>query len=415
MKKQVLSHWDKLHLWKPFTQMADYLKEDPLIISHAKGNYLYDIDGNKYFDGVSSLWTNVHGHRVKKIDNAIKKQLKKVAHTTLLGPSNIPAIQLAKKLVEITPKNLTKVFYSDSGSTAVEIALKMAFQARFPNRALFLSLTEAYHGDTIGSVSVGGIDLFHKIYKPLLFKTIKSKNDSFETIEKLIKKNHKKLIAVIMEPLIQGAAGMLTAPKGFLKHVRNLCTKYNILMIVDEVATGFGRTGKLFACEHENVQPDFLCLAKGLSGGYLPLAATLTTKKVFDKFKNKKETFFHGHTYTGNPIACASALANIEIFEKEKIIQKIQPKIKLFQELLEPLKKHSAIKEIRQCGLMIGIELAPTERSERRSVGTKICLKAREYGLLIRPLGNVIVLMPPLSIKNFEIKNIIRVVEKSLP
>jgi len=438
-KNSTLEQTDKQYLWHPFTQMKDWLENDQLIIERGDRVYLYDTEGNKYIDGVSSLWVNVHGHCHQKLNQAIKKQLEKISHTTLLGLGNTPSIELAKKLVEITPKGLDKVFYSDSGSTAVEIALKIAFQywqqtsppsplhemergaetakggrggVRFKTK--FITLANAYHGDTIGSVSVGGIDLFHKIYKPLLFKSIKVKPNA-KAIETAMKKHHQEVAAIIMEPLIQGAAGMLLLPKDLLKKVRQLCNKYNILMIVDEVATGFGRTGQMFACEHEKVSPDIMCLAKGITGGYLPLAATLTTPKIYNAFLGKHEelkTFFHGHTYTGNPLACAAALANLEIFQKEKTLKKLQPKIKLLQKELQKFTKLKNVKEIRQLGFIIGIELKGYPANER--TGHKVILEARKRGAILRPLGDVIVLMPPLSISEKELKKLLKITFESV-
>ena len=429
---------DKKYLWHPFTQMKEWEKEAPLIIERGEGNYLIDTYGRKYFDGTSSLWVNVHGHRKKEIDDAIKKQIDKISHSTLLGLGNVPSILLAEKLVKIAPKGLTKVFYSDNGSTAVEIALKMAFQYWKQTRpktqdprpkTKFVSSTGAYHGDTFGSMSVGEIDVFVKKYKPLLFPTFKAyypycyrcpihktypgcKIACIKKLEDILKKHHKEIAACIIEPIVQGAAGMIVAPHGFLKKVRGLCTRYNILLIADEVATGFGRTGKLFACEHEDVTPDFLCLAKGITGGYLPLAATLTTNKIYKAFfgdHTELKTFFHGHTYTGNPLGCAAALANLDIFRKEKILQRLQPKIKLLEQELSILKELPHVGDVRQKGFMAGIELVK-DRSTKKSypmeerVGYRVCMGARSHGLIIRPLGNVLVIMPPLSITTAEIK-----------
>jgi len=398
--------------------MQDWVENAQLTIERGDGVYLYDTKGNKYLDGVSSLWVTVHGHRKKELNQAINKQLGKIAHSTLLGLGNIPAIQLAKKLVKITPKGLAKVFYSDSGSTAVEIALKMAFQywqqTSLRKKTKFITLQNAYHGDTIGSVSVGGIDLFHKIYKPLLFKSLKVKPDA-KAIEAVMRKHHHEIAAIIMEPLIQAAAGLLLEPKGLLKAVRQLCHKYNILLIVDEVATGFGRTGKMFACEHENISPDIMCVAKGITGGYLPLAATLTTNKIYQAFLGRPEenrTFFHGHTYTGNPLACAAALANLAIFQKEKTLQKLQPKIKILQQELSRFTQLCNIKEIRQLGFMVGIELKGYSSKER--IGHRVILEARKRGAILRPLGKVVVLMPPLSITTTELKKLLKITYTSI-
>src|SRR3989339_439297 len=429
---------DKQYLWHPFTQMQDWLKNEQLVIAEGKGSYLYDTKRNKYLDGVSSLWVTVHGHRKKELNQAIKKQLDKLAHSTLLGLANVPSIELAKELVIITPKDLNKVFYSDNGSTAVEIALKIAFQywqqirspspsgrgARgegFKKKTKFLTLINAYHGDTVGCVSVGWIDLFHKIYRPLLFSSFKVGFDLKE-VEKVMKKHHHKIAAMIVEPLIQGAAGMLTQPKGFLKGVRKLCTKYNILLICDEVATGFGRTGKMFACEHEKVSPDIMCLAKGITGGYLPLAATLTSQKIYNAFLGKHEelkTFFHGHTYTGNPLAAAAALANLGIFKKEKTISKLEPKIRHLKKRLQKIGSLTIVGDIRQCGFMVGIELFKNKTTKepfpyKDRVGHQVILEARKRGVVLRPLGDVIVLMPPLSISHKELEKLLRITYESI-
>jgi len=418
------------HLWHPFTQMRDWVENEQIIIEKGKGSYLYDTNGKKYLDGVSSLWVTVHGHQKKEIDQAIKKQLGKIAHSTLLGLGNVPAIKLAEELIKIAPKGLNKVFFSDNGSTAVEIALKIAYQywenskikvqsakPQLKNKnykTKFLNLKNAYHGDTIGSVSVGGIDLFHQIYGPLIHKAIQAAPDAKE-VEKILKKRHREIAAMIVEPMIQGAAGMLLQPKGFLKAVRKLCTKYNVLLICDEVATGFGRTGKMFACEHEGISPDIMCVAKGLTGGYLPVAATLTTDKIYNAFLGpyeSKKTFFHGHTYTGNPLGCAAALANLKIFRKEKTIQKLRPKIKLLQKELKKFYDIPIVKEVRQLGMMVGIELIDFPYETR--IGHKVILEARKRGLIIRPLGDVIVLMPPLSVSIKELKEILKITYDSI-
>jgi len=419
-----LEQIDKKHVWHPFTQMQDWEKDDVCIIKKAKGNYLYDTQGKKYLDGVSSLWVTIHGHNHPYINKKIKQQLKKLDHSTLLGLANEPSIVLAEKLIKIAPKGLNRVFYSDAGSTAMEIALKIAFQywqqdKKKENRTKtkFLTLKEAYHGDTIGSVSAGGIDLFHKIYKPMLFKTIQIKSPyhhgnnktspakAIEELEKALKKFHKQTAAFILEPLVQGAAGIYTMPQGYLKAARKLCTKYNVLLICDEVAVGFGRTGRMFACEHENVSPDLLALAKGITGGYLPLAATLTTEKIYNNFKgnySEAKTFFHGHTYTGNPLACSAALANIELFNKDKTLEKLPEKIKYLSEKLKMFTAFPEVKDIRQIGLIAAIELDKFKWEDQ--IGHKIAMKTREKGLIIRPLGNNLVLMPPLTITKKELK-----------
>jgi len=416
-----LKKWDQKYIWHPFTQMKDWVKQEPLVIDSADGIYLKDIDGKIYMDGVSSLWVNVHGHRHPKIDAAIKKQIDKISHSTLLGLANTPSIELAKRLVEISPKGLAKVFYSDNGSTAVEIAIKMAYQywqnTGHTKKTDIVHLNNSYHGDTLGSVSVGGIDLFHKVYRKLIFKTIPLKGcgwPAIDELEQLLKKKSDKIAALVVEPLVQGAAGMLLWPNGALKKMRSLTKKYNVLLIVDEVATGVGRTGKMFACEHEGVSPDFLCMAKGITGGYLPLAATLTTKKVFDGFLfdyKEYKTFFHGHTYTGNPLACAAALANLEIFQKERTLSRLAPKINYLAKKLKMFYNLPSVAEVRQRGFMVGIELKG--KLEDRW-GAKVCEQVREYGVILRPLGNVIVLMPPLSISTKEIDFLVQATYRSI-
>lgn len=434
--RQLLKSWDKKYIWHPFTQMKDYEKEEPVIIEEGKGSYIKDIDGNWYIDGVSSLWVNVQGHRKKELDDSIKNQLNKIAHSTLLGLGNVPSIELAKKLIEIAPKGLKKVFYSDSGSTAVEIALKIAFQCcqqtGQKKKTKFISFVNAYHGDTIGSVSVGGMDLFHKVYKPMLFNTIKinapycyrchlglsypaCKLKCTQALENILKRQNQEIAGLIIEPLIQGAAGMLTQPKGYMKKVREICTKYNVLMIADEVATGFGRTGRMFACEHEKVSPDIMCVAKSITGGYLPLAATLTTGQVYNGFLadySQQRTFFHGHTYTGNPLACAVAIANLKLYEKEKLISKLQSKINFLKNELKRFRQLGHVGDIRQQGMMVGIELSKNRKSKEdytyaEKIGIRVINEARNHGVLLRPLGSVIVLMPPLSISKKELKTLL--------
>jgi adenosylmethionine-8-amino-7-oxononanoate aminotransferase len=394
-----LTELDRRHLWHPFTQQQGWTEEPPLVIERAQGTTLYDSAGNAYIDGVSSLWCNVHGHCHPAIDDAVRGQLDRVAHSTMLGLTHAPAIELAERLVALAPAGLTRVFYSDSGSTAVEIALKMAFQwwaqqgeAVARRRRSFICLRNAYHGDTIGSVSVGGIDLFHSLYRPVLFDAWQAEPGDATQLEALLDWHGDEIAAVIVEPLVQGAAGMLTHPPGYLRTVRELCDRHGVLLICDEVATGFGRTGRMFACEHEDVAPDLMCVAKGLTGGYLPLAATLTSERIYEGFLGAHEeyrTFFHGHTYTGNPLACAAALATLDVFEQEHTLERLQPKIELLAELLErhvaPL---ASVAEVRRCGFMVGIELV--EHPPAMRMGHQVTLAARRRGALIRPLGEVI-------------------------
>ncbi|HXY55100.1 MAG TPA: adenosylmethionine--8-amino-7-oxononanoate transaminase [Nitrospirota bacterium] len=440
-----LERLDKKYIWHPFTQMLDWEKEPQVIIESGSGSILTDIRGRNYIDGVSSLWVTVHGHLNKKINAAVSAQLEKIAHSTLLGLSNVPAVLLAEKLVKIAPKGLSKVFYSDSGSTAVEIAIKIAFQYwqqkgnEYRSKTGFISLKEAYHGDTIGSVSVGGIDLFHSIYQPLLFHTRKIESPycyrcslgrtypgcgiaCAEQAEEVIYSHRHETAALVIEPLVQGAAGMLMQPPGYLRKIRDLCSKYNILMIADEVATGFGRTGTMFACEHERVLPDIMAVAKGLTGGFLPLAATLTTDEIYRGFLGEYRdlrTFFHGHTYTGNPLACAAAIANIDLFKKGRTLQRLRPKITLLKKELNRFAELEHVGEIRQKGFMVGIELVKDKETKEpylleEKIGSRVIQEARKHGLIIRPLGSVIVLMPPLSITLSDMKRMLEIVYKAI-
>jgi adenosylmethionine-8-amino-7-oxononanoate aminotransferase len=404
---------DRDHLWHPFTQQASWADEAlPLVVDHADQTNLYDADGNAYIDGVSSLWCNVHGHRHPAIDQAIRDQLDRVAHSTMLGLTHEPAIELARRLVEIAPPGLTRVFYSDSGSTAVEVALKMAYQwwvqRGEPGRSGFICLENAYHGDTLGAVSVGGIETFHSLYRPLLFDAWQARAGDAEHLERLLDEHGERVGAVILEPLIQGAAGMLTMPSGFLARTRELCDAHGVLLICDEVATGFGRTGAMFACEHEAVSPDLMCVGKGLTGGYLPLAATLTSERIYEGFLGRPEelrTFFHGHTFTGNPLGCAAGIATLQTFEREQTVQRSLGKIELLTRLLdERVAPLPGIAEIRQCGLMVGIELHPGD-----ALGNRVTLAARRRGAVIRPLGDVIVLMPAPAMSAGELDRLVAI------
>ena len=420
MTTRELADIDKRVLWHPFTQQQGWCEEEPLIIERAAGCTLYDTDGNGYIDGVSSLWCNVHGHTHPQIDRAVRAQLERVAHTTMLGLSHPGAIELAQRLVDLAPPGLSRVFYSDNGSTATEVALKMAFQywrhRGEPGRNGFICLRDAYHGDTIGSVSVGGIDLFHACFGPLLFDTWQAEPGNAADMAALLQEHSGQVAAVIVEPLVQGAAGILTHPDGYLAAVRALCDEHDVLLICDEVATGFGRTGTMFACEQEDVAPDLMCVAKGLTGGYLPLAATLASERIYEAFLGKHEdlkTFFHGHTYTANPLACAAALATLDVFETEGTLATLAPKIALFGELLEefvaPLR---CVGVVRRRGFMAGIELDGFPLAAR--MGHQVTLAARRRGAIVRPLGDVVVLMPPLSISEEELCHLVQITAASV-
>jgi len=399
---------DREFMWHPFTPMREWLGEPPLVIERADGNELIDTDGRHYLDGVSSLWVNVHGHRHPRINAAIVAQLDRVAHTTLLGLGSTPSILLAERLVSLAPAGLRRVFFSDSGSTAVEVALKMAFQFQqlggHTRRTKFLALDNAYHGDTIGSVSLGGIDTFHRIFHPLLFHTLRVPPEA-DALERALAKHADELCALVLEPLVQGAAGIRLMPPGLLRVASTQCAKHGVLLIADEVATGFGRTGTMFACEQEGVTPDLMAVAKGLSGGYLPVAATLCTDEIFSRFLGtpaQRLTFFHGHSFGGNPLACAAALASLQVFSDERTLESLPAKMAALRVgLAERIAPLSHVFEIRHKGLMIGVELRRdrmTEYDADQAIGARVCSAARKRGVILRPLGPVVVLMPPLSI-----------------
>lgn len=423
-----LKEWDKRYVWHPFTPMAEYAKEDPLVVARGEGPYLYDVEGNRYIDGHSSLWVNVHGHCREEINRAIIEQLGRLEHSTLLGLANVPSVELAKKLVEITPSGLEKVFFSDNGSTAVEAGLKIAYQyhrQRKDNpgdRKLFVTVGEAYHGDTVGSVSLGHIALFHRVYGDLLFETLTiptpytyrsesgdpetCKSESLSALEKIVSERGDEIAGVVMEPLVQGAGGIIVHPEGFLREVRRITEKNDILLIADEVAVGFGRTGRMFACEHEGVEPDIMAVAKSMTAGYLPVAATLVTDRIYEAFLGPREagrTFFHGHTYTGNPLGCAAALASLELFEKDRVLEKMAEKEGILVRGLDDIASQPYVGEVRRRGFMVGIELVRDKKTKElfdpsTAVGHMVTKEARKLGAIIRPLGNVIVLMPPLTI-----------------
>ena len=429
-----LCRWDRDIVWHAFTQMAEY---EPLLIERAEGCTLIDIDGNRYIDGVSSLWCNVHGHRHPKIDAAIRTQLDCVAHVTSLGLSNPTTVQLAKKLVDLAPAGLNHVFFSDSGASAVEVALKLAFQywrqceSPQPQRTKYLAFDAAYHGDTLGSVSVGGVARFHAMFQPLLFDVVRlpapvgqpaSLSEHLAKLDAVLNEQSDELAAVVIEPLVQCAAGMLMHPPGYLRGVRELTQKHNVLLIADEVAVGMGRTGTLFACEQERVSPDLLCLAKGLTGGYLPVAVTLATSEIWRAFLGKYEdsrSFFHGHTYGGNPLGCAAALATLEVFEEEQTLANLPPKIARLQEHLQRLAQLPHVGDVRQRGLIAGIDLVTDKKTnelfpwhEKR--GLAVCQHALKAGVWLRPLGSTLVIMPPLAITLEEIDQIWLAVEHGI-
>ena len=428
---------DRETIWHPFTQMADWERDAPLVIERGEGNYLLDTDGRRYFDGVSSLWVNLFGHRRSEIDAAVRSQLDRLAHSTFLGLSHVPAVELSEKLLAAAPQGFSRVFYSDNGSTAMEIAIKMALQywrqkGGGDKKQAFMTLTEAYHGDTIGAVSAGGIDLFHRIFQPLLFATRRIPTPHCyrcpygldrrscalacaARMEEEVGRYRDELAAVIVEPLVQGAAGMLVMPGGYLARLRKATSECGVLLICDEVATGFGRTGTMFACGQEGVAPDIMAVAKGLTGGYLPLAATLTTAEVYDAFRGRYEefkAFFHGHSYTANPLGCAAALATLSIFETQDVLTHVASLSAIMAEELAKLAGRPCVGDIRQKGLMVGIEIVADRKTKEpfppeKKVGQRVVRRVREKGIILRPLSDVIVLMPPLSSTEEEIRHMV--------
>ncbi|OGI04933.1 MAG: adenosylmethionine--8-amino-7-oxononanoate transaminase [Candidatus Melainabacteria bacterium GWF2_37_15] len=399
-----LTQKDLKYIWHPFTQMKDYETDaPPLIIDRGEGIYIWDIDGNKYIDGISSWWVNTLGHCHPRLNAALKRQIDKIEHVLLAGFSHVPVIELAEKLIQITPPELAKVFYSDNGSTAVEVALKMAYQywqqSNQPQKTKFIALKNSYHGDTLGSVSVGGIDVYHKLYKPLLFDIYQAEMPYPDSIETILKEHHKEIAGLIVEPLVQAAAGMLMYPTEYLTQFRKLCDKYDVLLIDDEVAMGFGRTGQMFAFEHAGIVPDIICLAKGLTAGYLPLAVTITTEQIYQAFYDdydKFKTFFHGHSFTGNPLAASVAVENLKIFEEEKIIESLQSKIQCLKKNLEKFRNLDYVEDIRHIGMIGAVEF-------KENIGKNIYKEALKRGAVLRPLGKVVYFMPPYVITEEEI------------
>jgi len=434
-----LRELDRQHLWHPFTPMSLWNESDPLVIVAAEVMHLIDSDGNRYLDGVSSLWCNVHGHRVPEIDNAIRAQLDRVAHSTLLGLASEPSILLAGRLMKIVPRNLKKVFYSDAGATSTEIAFKLAAQYWFnvgrPEKNQFVGFAEAYHGDTVGAMSIGRMPTFHRPYFPMLFKVHfapspyvyrsqtpddpeKVKDQCLAALQTILNEHGRNIAAVCIEPIVQGAGGMIVQPEGFLRAVREMTREHEVLLIADEVAVGFGRTGRMFACEHEGVEPDLMCTAKGITGGYLPLAATFATQQIFDAFlgdPSEGKTFYHGHTYTGNALACAAAMASLDLFEKRDLLTKVRQKSVALAQMLDRLKALPHVGDVRQKGFMVGIELVQDKATRqpfdpRLRIGAKVCQAIRKHGVILRPLGDVVVLMPPLAMELDDLEKIVHAV-----
>ena len=443
---ETLRDLDRKYVWHPFTQMRDWEADAPIVIARGEGSFLVDTEGNRYLDGVASVWTNVHGHCRPEINRAVKEQVDRLEHSTLLGLAGEQPALLAKRLVDLAPSGLCKVFYSDNGSTAVEIAVKMAFQyqqhrgGRYRDKTRFITFKNAYHGDTLGAVSVGGIDLFHGVFRPLLFPAIQAPSPycyrcesggtgtrdcerrCLKELERLMEIHAETTAGLVIEPMMQCAGGMIAQPPGFVKEVRKLCDRYDILMIADEVAVGFGRTGSMFACETEGVTPDLMALSKGLTAGYLPLAATLATREIYDMFLgeySELKTFFHGHTFTGNPVACAAAIASLDLFEQDELLKGLPDKISCLEEGFRRISFLEHVGETRHIGMIGGIELVRDRETKEpypweERVGVRVCLEARKHGLFLRPLGNVIVVFPPLSVSLEEVKYLMDGIEASI-
>lgn len=438
-----LINLDKQYIWHPCTQQKDLETVPPVPITHGEGVYLYDADGNRYIDGVSSWWVNLFGHSNKRLNRAMREQAEKVSHHIFAGMTHEPAVTLAQRLCTLAPGEMSRVFFTDNGSSAVEAAMKMSFQywqqSGHPEKTRFVSLTDAYHGETIGALSVSGCELYRDIYKPILLDGFQAQGpdcfrcqygqhretcsqDCFINLEKIVANNADQIAAVIIEPLVQGAAGMRVYPPDYLKRLRKLCDTYNIHYIADEIAVGFGRTGRMFANEHAGTAPDLLCLSKGITGGYMPLAVVLSTEKIYDAFYDDYESlkaFLHSHSYSGNPLACAVANEVLDIFEDEQMLDSIQPKIKLLQDAKTEFEKHPYIGEMRQCGMIAALEMvqnksdrSPFPWEERR--GFEVYKHALSLGAILRPLGNVVYFMPPLTITPAELERLLEIALDSI-
>jgi adenosylmethionine-8-amino-7-oxononanoate aminotransferase len=433
-----LEERDRRYVWHPFTQMSDWIDGRPLVIERGEGNYLVDTEGNRYLDGISSMWVNLHGHDHPRIRNAIRDQLARIAHSTLLGLASVPSIEVAERLVRLAPPGLTRCFFSDNGSTAMEVAIKMAFQywqqrgdAASRKRTRFVSLKDAYHGDTLGAVSVGGIASFHDAFRPLTFPSLQAENTycyrcpyglefpscdirCLESLSSILERYGEEVAAVVVEPVIQAPAGMIPFPEGWLARVRRSCDETGALLVCDEVATGFGRTARMFACEHESVTPDLMALAKGMTAGFLPLAATLVTEEIFEAFLGPVQAgrqFFHGHSYSGNALACAATLASLDVFQEEKVLDRVGRTSAHLDRRLEDLRALTAVGDVRRRGLMAGVELVRDRDTRERfdpsdRIGHLVCMAMRKRGVILRPLGDTVVVMPPLSVTEEEIDHL---------
>jgi adenosylmethionine-8-amino-7-oxononanoate aminotransferase len=435
---------DLQYIWHPCSQMKDYEDFPPIVIGRGKGAYLYDIDGKSYLDAVSSWWVNLFGHSNERINRAISRQLEKLEHVIFANFSHKAAIELAQEIIRITPQGLSKVFFADNGSSAVEAALKLSFhyhqQTGHPRKTRFAAITDAYHGETLGALSVGDLDLYSKIYQPLLLNTFKATGpdcyrcpygkcrencaaECFESLEKIVLKHSEEICGIIIEPLVQCAAGMKIYPSRYLQKLRKLCADYNIHFIADEIAVGFGRTGKMFACEHAGVSPDIMCLSKGITGGYLPLSQVVVTDEIYQAFYadyKELKAFMHSHSYTGNALACAAACESLTIFKDEDVLAKNEIKAKMITDKVKRLADaHPHVGEYRHLGMIGALELVEDKSTKKpfdwqQRVGYKIYRIALEKGVLLRPLGNVIYFMPPYVVEEEDIDLMVRVAFESI-
>jgi len=443
MKNQEVMQRDLSVVWHPCTQMKDHEHMPVIPIKRASGVFLEDFEGNQYLDAISSWWVNLFGHANSTINDALKSQLDQLEHVLLAGFTHEPVIQLSERLVEVTPEGLTKCFYADNGSSAVEVALKMSFHYWLnrgeKNKRTFVSLENSYHGETIGALSVGDVALYKKTYQPLLMDSItvptpdsylREKGESasqfaerqFEKLDQVLKTRGDEICAVILEPLVQCAGGMRMYDVVYLKKVRKACDKYGVHLIADEIAVGFGRTGSMFACEQADISPDFMCLSKGLTGGYLPLSVVMTTDDIYSAFYDDYENltaFLHSHSYTGNPLGCTAALATLDIFKNENVIEKNKELSRAMATAIEPLKNHPHVSDVRQTGMITAIEMAknpetrePFPWQQRR--GLRVYQHALTQGVLLRPLGDVIYFMPPYVITEQQIETMVNVAKQGI-
>jgi len=428
---------DLKYIWHPYTQMKECAESPPILIERARGVKLYDAEGKFYYDTISSWWCNVHGHNHPKIKKAIKEQLNSLEHVLFAGFTHKPAIELAERLVSITPESLNRVFFSDNGSTAVETALKIAFQywqnIGEARKRKFVSLDYGYHGDTIGTMSVSGVDLFSEVFSPLFYDSFKAPSpycyrcpmskerpscdiECLGPMEEILKAHHEEIAAVILEPMVMGAGGMIVYPKEYLREVSRLAREYDVHLILDEVATGFGRTGKMFACEHAGVEPDIICLSKGITSGYLPLGATLVTDKIFRAFYDdhiSRKTFYHGHTYTANPLSCSAAVASLEIFEEDQTLKRIEELIPIFHKGMDRFKTLNITGDVRYIGMIGAIELVKDRETKEEfelmdRIGYRVYKEGLKVGIILRPLGNIVYFYLPLCIRRSEIEKVLR-------